>query len=236
MPSIVTLTNDAPAPYPDGGDLPLPELMQIRINTPVPANDPDLTVPGANLKLPAVPRLIPTPRLAPRDVVLKENTDEFDNPTEVLLNGEHFMDPVDDFVKVNTTETWRFINLTGDAHPMHTHLVTFQVLNRQAFDVDGYTVAWQAYLDSGRNPALKPNVNNYLTGAAIPPAPEEMGYKDTVKAYPGLVTRVRARFELPWTSMFDFNWKTRSFGKWVYHCHILEHEENDMMRPFEVVW
>ena len=62
-----------------------------------------------------------------------------------------------------------------------------------------------------------------------------MGYKDTVKAPPGFVTRVRAKFTLPWTAQADYNPKTRSFGDWVYHCHILEHEENDMMRPFVVV-
>ena len=62
-----------------------------------------------------------------------------------------------------------------------------------------------------------------------------MGYKDTVKAPPGYVTRTRAKFTLPWTSLLDYDWKTKSFGNWVYHCHILEHEENDMMRPFVVV-
>lgn len=63
-----------------------------------------------------------------------------------------------------------------------------------------------------------------------------MGGKDTVKAYPGYVTRVRAKFELPYTSLLDMDLKTRSWGSWVYHCHILEHEENDMMRPFTVTF
>jgi FtsP/CotA-like multicopper oxidase with cupredoxin domain len=126
---------------------------------------------------------------------------------------------------------------------MHTHLVTFQVLNRQKFNVLGYRADWAAYLTSGRNPALKPNLSNYLIGQPIPPDPEEMGYKDTVKAYPSLdpgdptysyVTRIRAKFTLPVTSLLDYNWNTKSFGSWVYHCHILEHEENDMMRPFVI--
>ena len=100
-------------------------------------------------------------RLAPRDVVLKENTDDADNPIEVLLNGYHFMDPITDFIKAGTTETWQWINLTVDAHPMHQHLVTFQVVNRQMFDVDGYTTAWLAYLASGRT-TPRPDVSNYL--------------------------------------------------------------------------
>ncbi len=159
----------------------------------------------------------------------------------MLLNGYHFMDPTTDFIKAGTTETWQWINLTEDAHPMHPHLVTFQVVNRQPFNVVAFTKDWLAYLASGRT-APKPDVNGigsdgnpYLTGPPEGPAKEEMGYKDTVKAPPGYVTRTRAKFTLAWTSLLDYNLKTRSFGNWVYHCHILEHEENDMMRPFEVV-
>jgi spore coat protein A len=232
--STVMMTNDANAPYPDGDPANVTDLMKININTAVPANDPDTSVLPANLKLPAVPKLAATPRVPPRDIVLKENTDAIDNPIEVLLNGYHFMDPTTDFIKAGTTETWQWINLTVDAHPMHPHLVASQVVNRQAFDVAAYTTAWNAYLASGRTLA-KPDVSAYLIGDPIPPAPEEMGYKDTVKAPPGYVTRTRAKFNLPVTSILDYDWKTKSFGSWVYHCHILEHEENDMMRPFVVV-
>ena len=244
--STVMMTNDAPAPYPmgDPANDTVTDLMKININTRVPANDRDDTVLPAKLKLPTIPRLTATPRLAPRDVVLKENTDEFDNPVEVLLNGYHFMDPTTDFIKADTTETWQWINLTIDAHPMHTHLVAFQVLNRQKFDVVQYRADWAGYLASGRLPALKPKLDQYLIGRPVPPDPEEMGFKDTVKAYPSMdpidasysyVTRVTAKFTLPMTSLLDYDKHTKNFGRWVYHCHILEHEENDMMRPFEVV-
>ena len=232
----VMMTNDAAAPYPmgDPANDPVAELMKINVNTPVPAHDRDKTVRPVRLKLRRVARLTATRGLRPRDVVLKENADANDNPEEVLLNGYHFMDPTTDFVKRGTTETWRWINLTVDAHPMHMHLVTFQVVNRQAFDVERYKADWAAYLASGRT-TRKPNVAKYLVGTPLPPAPEEMGFKDTVKAYPGFVTRTRAKFTLPATSRLDYSRKTRSYGTWVYHCHILEHEENDMMRPFEVV-
>ncbi len=247
MDTTVTMTNDANAPYPDGIDeAPVPELMKINVVTPVPADDPDTSVLPANLTLPSQPRLSDTPGVAPRDIVAKETmveglaTDPTTGmpemvPSEVLLNGLPFMAPTTDFVKAGTTETWRWINLTVDAHPMHPHLVAVQVVNRQLIDVPGYTTAWEAYLASGRDPALKPRLADFLVGQPIPPDPEEMGYKDTVKAYPGMVTRTRAKFTLPATSLLDYNWKTRSFGGWVYHCHILEHEENDMMRPFVVV-
>jgi spore coat protein A, manganese oxidase len=235
--STVMMTNDAAAPYPeaDPDNATLPELLKINVNTPVPANDPDRTVRPRELRLPAQDRLRKSPGVPARDIVLKENTDANDDPTEVLLNGYHFMDPTTDFIKAGTTETWRWINLTVDAHPMHMHLETFQVVNRQAFDVDRYKDDWAAYLASGRKPALKPVLGRYLMGMPEKPAPDEMGFKDTVKAYPGYVTRVRAKFTLPSTSLLDYNPKTGSYGTWVYHCHILEHEENDMMRPFEVV-
>ena len=240
MGSTVMMTNDANEPYP-GGDPTTPtltELMKINIKTPVPANDPDRTVLPANLKLPAIPLLKATPGLAPRDVVLKESFvpgfDGEDVPSEVLLNGYKFMDPTTDFIKAGTTETWRWINLSEDSHPMHPHLAAHQVVNRQLIDVPGYTKAWQDYLDSGRT-LPKPDVDDYLSGPPIPPDAVELGYKDTTQAPPGMVTRIRAKFTLNWTSLLDYDWKTKSFGSWVYHCHILEHEENDMMRPFVVV-
>jgi FtsP/CotA-like multicopper oxidase with cupredoxin domain len=242
--STVMMTNDAKAPYPDGEEVEpnMTQLMKINITTAVPANDPDITKLPANLILPAIPRLTATPGLLPRDIVAKENMVSVDNgegeqeeePNEMLLNGYHFMDPTTDFIKVGTTETWQWINLTVDAHPMHPHLVTFQVVNRQKIDVAAYTNAWAAYLDSGRT-TTKPDVSSYLTEGPIDPAPEEMGYKDTVKTPPGYVTRTRAKFTLNATSVSDYDWRTKSFGKWVYHCHILEHEENDMMRPFVIV-
>jgi spore coat protein A len=251
--STVTMTNDASVPYPDGDDteLSMTELMQINVNQDL--NGIDDTVPASELKLPAVPGLTATPGLPARDIVLKENMDATGEPNEVLLNGYKFTDPTTDVIKAGTTETWQWINLTVDAHPMHPHLVASQVVNRQYFrdvpetldiveGVENYKTDWQAYLDSGRTPP-KPDVNGvspstgkaYLDETLYPPAPEEMGFKDTVKAPPGMVTRTIAKFNLPSTSLLDYNWKTRSFGSWVYHCHILEHEENDMMRPFTVV-
>ena len=114
--------------------------------------------------------------MAPRDIVAKETmvdgyaTDPTTGmpemvPSEVLLNGLNFMDPTTDFVKAGTTETWRWINLTVDAHPMHPHLVAVQVVNRQLIDVPGYTTAWDAYLASGRDPQLKPHLRDYLVGS-----------------------------------------------------------------------
>ena len=100
-------------------------------------------------------------------------------------------DPVTESPAVGDTEVWALHNETADAHPVHVHLVQFSVVDRQASD-----------------------------GTLRPPEPNELGPKDTVIAYPGEVTRVRAHFDKP--------------GLFVWHCHILEHEDHEMMRPFRV--
>ncbi len=154
----------------------------------------------------------------------------------VLLNGFHFHDPVTDYLKNGTTEVWRWVNLTVDAHPMHPHLFGMQVVNRQKIDVDGYTAAWNTYIEAGRDPSLKPRLKDYLVGDPIPPAPEELGYKDTVKAPPGIRDPHHRELHAAVDGQAKLRLKaTNSYGSWVYHCHILEHEENDMMRPFVVV-
>jgi FtsP/CotA-like multicopper oxidase with cupredoxin domain len=95
-------------------------------------------------------------------------------------------------------------NATADAHPMHIHEVAFEVVDRQPIVVDEATSTVE--VDPGSTPT--------------PPEPWENGFKDTVIAYPGQVTRVRARFDTP--------------GQFVWHCHIVEHEDNEMMRPYRI--
>jgi hypothetical protein len=140
-----------------------------------------------------------------RDIVMEEFMDEFGNITEMLLNGKHFMDPVTELPKLNDTEIWRWINTTEDVHPMHMHLVQFQVVDRQPFDVAAYAATGQLI----------------FTGPPELPVLGEVGWMDTQNAPPGYVTRTIARFS--------------RLGNYVYHCHILAHEENEMMRPFTVV-
>jgi FtsP/CotA-like multicopper oxidase with cupredoxin domain len=103
------------------------------------------------------------------------------------------------------TEVWEFYNTTADAHPLHIHEVAFEILGRQALEVDEQGEVVQ--------PVRR-------TGAERPPDPGETGVKDTVIAYPSQVTRIRATFDTP--------------GRYVWHCHILEHEDNEMMRPVQV--
>jgi spore coat protein A, manganese oxidase len=141
-----------------------------------------------------------------RKLTLVEIDDLVGKPMTMLLNNIHWSMPVTENPALDSTEIWELINTTDDSHPIHLHLVRFQILDRRSFDV-------AAYWAQG---AVK------YTGAAVPPEAGEAGWKDTVRADPGMVTRIIAKFEgFP--------------GRYVWHCHILEHEDNEMMRPFDVV-
>jgi spore coat protein A len=196
----------------------LESVMQIRVGTTVsqrgPASIP-LTLPGrkADLRDP----------VATRYITLNEiDTDE---PTWFLnVNGAPFdQAPTTESPKVGTVEDWVFINMTGDTHPMHVHLVTFQVIGRTPFDVNAYEELYEG--PNGVPGGIDPT--DFATGPMVGPAPEERGFKDTVKANPGTFTTIRAKFDLPAG--------VSAPQDYVYHCHIVEHEDNDMMRPFTVM-
>jgi spore coat protein A len=153
---------------------------------------------------------------------------------ELNLNARPYGDPEDpspliEHLTWNNTEDWYFVNTTGDTHPMHTHLFTFRVMGRYNLDVTGLVAAY-----GGPNgvPQLDPTrLAPYLTSGLMPPPPEETGLKDTVKANPGQVTVVRAKFTPPTTAFVDGQLTTQ---KYVHHCHIVEHEDNDMMERVQV--
>jgi spore coat protein A len=130
--------------------------------------------------------------------------------------------PATELPEVGTVEDWVFINMTGDTHPMHTHLVTFQVVGRTPFDAAAYQTAHGG--PTGVPGGIDPFP--FATGPTVPD-PTERGFKDTVKANPGELTTIRAKFDLPPGA--------DTSQTYVYHCHIVEHEDNDMMRPFRVI-
>ena len=196
----------------------LPQVMQIRVGTTVSQPGPTTipsSLPGraANLGSPINTRYITLNEIDP------------DEPTWFLnLNGEHFEAlPITETPKVGTIEDWVYINLTPDTHPMHSHLVTFQVVGRTPFDVQAYEEAYEG--PHGVPGGIDPTP--FATGPMEPPDPTERGFKDTVKANPGYFTTIRAKYDLP-TGV-------NAPQTYVYHCHIVEHEDNDMMRPFTVV-
>jgi spore coat protein A, manganese oxidase len=195
----------------------LEQVMQIRVGTSVTHRGPrsvPASLPGrsADLHDPVKTRYITL------------NEIDIDEPTWFLnLNGVHFdAGPTTEAPKVGTVEDWVFVNLTGDTHPMHMHLVTFQVVGRTPFDVE-------AYEEGNEGPHGVPggiDPTPFATGPMLPAAPDERGFKDTVKVNPGYFTTIRAKFDLPA--------RVAAPQRYVYHCHIVEHEDNDMMRPFTV--
>jgi spore coat protein A len=205
------LDNDAKAPFPDGDDVVPPDVMLFKVNQRL--QGPDRSRLPATLN--SVPLINPAAAVATRDLVLSEldSAPPSDNPIMAMINDAHWDDPVTENPKNGSIEIWRIINTTGDAHPIHIHLVQFQILDRRHFDMAQY-------------PALvfdqppQPPENN-----------ERPAWKDTVLSYPETVTRVIAKYDLPREARPRRGQKFR----YVYHCHILEHEENEMMRPYDVV-
>lgn len=194
------------------------QVLEFRV---VPAAAPDPTTPPAYLVLPALTPLPPASVTRPLVLIEKSgvgfdaNGDPVEGPVAALLGTAdggvpveyEWEDPVTDNPAVGSTEVWEFVNTTADAHPMHVHEVAFEVVDREglvrdAEDPDDIVVPFQP------------------DGDISEPEPWETGRKDTVIAYPGQITRVRATFD--------------TAGQYVWHCHIVEHEDNEMMRPYRI--
>jgi spore coat protein A len=174
--------------------------------------------------------------------------------TAVTINGvtEYYSEIPNE----GDTEIWEIVNLTADAHPIHTHLTQFQLFNRQNFHVDKYNAVYAAAFPGGvyipaYGPPLKyatgntralggnPDVTPYLLGHAMSPDANEAGWKDTIHALPGQVTRIVVRYAPTDKPINDPNlnypFDPGALGQgFVWHCHIVDHEDNEMMRPYKV--
>ena len=194
----------------------LSQVMQIRVGTTVSRPGPTTiptSLPGRAANLPAAERT----RFITLNEIDAETEDWF-----LDLHGMRIDEPSTENPKQGSIEDWVYVNLTGDTHPMHSHLVTFQVVGRTPFDAEAYenTYGGPTGVPGGIDPTP------FATGPMQPPEPTERGFKDTVKANPGYFTTIRAKYDLPAG--------VTAPQTYVYHCHILEHEDNDMMRPFTV--
>jgi spore coat protein A len=191
----ITLTNSAPAPFPGTpGVGVIPDVMRFVVQAQAGDTDP---VPAM---LRPIEHLQEGDAVVTRTFDLAKGTDPCTGAIW-LINGMHW-DDITEYPELGTTEIWKFVNRSGVTHPMHLHLVMFQVLDRQAFNVvDGQIVP---------------------IGSPVPPPAHEAGWKDTVQVGPNEIVRLIARFE-------DYA------GKFPYHCHILEHEDHEMMRQFQSI-
>lgn len=236
----IILQNDANAPFPDG-ESPDPDttgqIMQFTVKSSTPA--PSFIIPQV---LNTIPDLIPN---SPKRVLTLVEVMGDNGPLEILLNGQKWSAPITELPRVGSTEEWEIVNLTADTHPMHLHLVQFLLFNRQDVISSDYYDEWIS-LNGGMlppfdNPTVVLPVEPYLIGDPIPPLDNEKGWKDTIKMNPGQVTRLHVRFAPqeapvlyaePGVNLYPFN---PSCGPgYVWHCHIIDHEDNEMMRPYKV--
>jgi spore coat protein A len=150
-----------------------------------------------------------------------EFLDKIGEPIIGLINNRRWMGGEATRIRLGAVEIWNLINTTGDTHPIHLHLVHFQVIGRQAFDAERYRRDWigEHAPDTGPEP-ISPLP--YLKGPVLAPEADETGFKDTVRVAPGMVTSIVMRFG-------DYA------GVYPWHCHILDHEDNAMMQRFEVI-
>jgi len=192
----IILTNDAPAPFPGSpGVGVIPNIMKFIVQGQ----------PGDTDALPTA--LVPVTPI-PAALSVKERTQQLrviadphcvNNPHGMWTIDGLMWDDITEYPRLGATEIWGWKNRSSIAHPMHMHLVSVQILDRQEFDT----------------------VTGIPFGPLVPPAANEIGWKDTVQAPPGYITRVITRFE-------GFE------GLYPYHCHIIDHEDHEMMRQFEV--
>jgi len=240
----ITMMNNAPVPYPDGGGGPdIPRIMQFRVVDDLSSRT--ISIPSSLVAATSTAGLATATVVQTRDIPLDEiedtETDEMrdpnfgpdppqfeganetGSPVLAMIELKHWSAPTSILPKVGSTEIWRFINATPDTHPIHVHLVEFEVLDRQEFNVDKFKATRIVdFLDP-------------TTGLPFPVQPpdasEKDAPKDVVRVEQNTVTRIKMTFNLPTGTVTMHG---QQF-KYVVHCHILEHEDNEMMRPYAVV-
>ncbi len=237
--SKVTLTNTAPAPFPKGVAPRASDVGKVLQFKVVPLTAPDTSVIPATLNAIAP---LPTTGVVVRELVLNEVLDAVTLfPLRVQIDGKPFEGAITETPAKGGVEVWKLINTTGDAHPIHLHLVQHQVVSRQRFDLAKYSAA-TGFAVPGNSVFTKLPIAPYLNIAGPrPPDPNEVGWKDTTKSFPGEVLTIVARWDGRWNTATPdpANPLLPAFlpvtsGPYVWHCHIVDHEDNEMMRPVVV--
>jgi spore coat protein A len=178
------------------------DIMQFRVSSNPVSRDTS-SLPAT---LRPVVKTAETLALKIRRIPLVELKSKNGDSMTMLLGGNHWDMPVTENPVIDTVEIWELLNTTEDSHPIHLHLVRFQILDRRSFDEPLYFASRRIR----------------YTGPIMPPDPYEVGWKDTIRAHSKMITRIIVRFE-------------GYTGRYVWHCHVLEHEDNEMMRPYEVL-
>uniref|UniRef100_A0A5B6ZTS1 Putative Cupredoxin superfamily protein isoform 1 n=1 Tax=Davidia involucrata TaxID=16924 RepID=A0A5B6ZTS1_DAVIN len=165
-----------------------------------------------------------------RYIAMYEYTSDVDEPTHLYINGKSYEEPVTETPKAGTTEVWNVINLTEDNHPLHIHLGLFVVLDQTALvKVDEFRECMLKM-----NDAIKCQIRKYARGEKMEVPAHEKGWKNVYKMTPGYVTRILVRFSYIHSNA-SYPFDATAEPGYVYHCHILDHEDNVMMRPLKII-
>ncbi|KAI4313808.1 hypothetical protein L6164_026758 [Bauhinia variegata] len=224
--NVAILANDAKYPYPTGD--PVNEAnSKVMKFTILPAREFDTSrVPRTLIKYPTVDLSSVSHT---RYIAMYEYTTDADEPTHLYINGKPYEAPATETPKVGSTEVWYVINLTDDNHPLHIHLGLFKVLDQTKLaDLEKFKDCMMKL-----NDAIKCHVDKQRGNRTEVPA-HEKGWKNVFKMSPGTVTKIVVRFSYIHTNAsYGFD-PTKEPG-YVYHCHILDHEDNAMMRPLKII-
>ncbi|KAL1189930.1 Multicopper oxidase LPR2 [Cardamine amara subsp. amara] len=221
------LANNAAYPYPSGDPVTEENSKVMKFIIKDESVSDTSTIPK---KLIQYPLADVSTSVRTRYIAMFEYVSKDDEPTHLYINGLPYNAAVREFPKIGTSEVWEVINLTEDNHPLHIHLGLFKVLEQRALvETEEFTECMTKELD-----AVKCQINKYARGNKTAVTAHEQGWKNVFKMMPGHVTKILVRFSyIHSNESYSFD-ATQEPG-YVYHCHILDHEDNMMMRPFEMV-
>ncbi|XP_061368899.1 multicopper oxidase LPR2-like [Gastrolobium bilobum] len=225
--NVAILANDAAYPYPSGDPVNEANSKVMKF----------LILPDREVDTSRIPkRLIGYPIAdlssvsQTRYIAMYEYTSDADEPTHLYLNGKPYEAPTTETPKEGSTEVWYVINLTDDNHPLHIHLGLFKVLDQiELVKTDKFKECMMKL-----NDAIKCHVDKYARGNKIEVPDHEKGWKNVFKVRPGCVTKIVVRFSYIHTNA-SYGFDATAKPGYVYHCHILDHEDNAMMRPLKVI-
>jgi FtsP/CotA-like multicopper oxidase with cupredoxin domain len=236
----VILYNDALAPFGElGGEPADPETVGQIMKFTVTTSDGFSPKQLPEYLNPTLPANQPFPTLiadAPMRTLVMNEVLTPNGPVVGMLDGQRWSGAVSELPIEGTTEDWAIINLTEDSHTIHIHLAQFQLVSRQTLDEVAYITDWEAL--NGSPPLSKPTISlpfeSYVKDVAFGAKPLEQTWKDTIIVYPGMVNVIRIRFA-PVDGSPEYSFDPTAGQGYVWHCHILDHEDNEMMRPIMVV-
>lgn len=223
------LANDSPYPFPSGDPVDKfnGKVMKFIINGKQVVDTSH--VPKTLIKYPTTANISRASKT--RYIAMFEYASSTDEPTHLYLNGKSYDEPATEVPRAGTAEVWNVINLTEDNHPLHIHLGLFQTIEqRELINVDELKVCMNETKD-----AIKCHIEKYARGKQVIVPENERGWKNVYKMMPGHMTKILVQFSFIHSNA-SYPFDVTAEPGYVYHCHILDHEDNAMMRPLKFTY